>query len=83
MAVNELNRDYLKLLHMCDQITNVINGLKMENETEAEKKKNVGNMVMHLEMEILDDKYEEAGKDLAPIQAAINTGRVYWKSPSE
>ena len=83
MAVNELDRDYLKLLHMCDQITNVMSGLKMERETETEKKKNVGNMVMHLEMEILDDKYEEAGKDLTPIQAAINTGRVYWKSPSE
>lgn len=83
MAVNELDRDYLKLLHMCDQIANIINGLKMERETEVEKKKNVGNMVMHLEMEILDDKYEEAGKDLGPIHGAINTGRVYWKSASE
>ena len=80
MAVNELDRDYLSLLHMCDQITNVINGLKMERETETEKKKNVGNMVMHLEMEILDDKYEEAGKDMTRINDTITSGRTYWKS---
>jgi len=45
MAVNELDRDYLKLLHMCDGIENVIGGMKMSDETDAEKKKQVGNMV--------------------------------------
>ena len=39
MAVNELNRDYLKLLHMCDTIENIQNGMKMEHEGDAEKKK--------------------------------------------
>ena len=80
MAVNELNRDYLKLLHMCDQIENIISGMKMAQEADSEKKKQVGNMVMHLENEILDDKYEEAGKDLTHINAIIATGRAYWKS---
>jgi len=80
MAVNELNRDYLKLLHMCDGIENVIGGMKMPDESDAEKKKQVGNMVMHLENEILDDKYTDAGKDMTRINETIVTGRTYWKS---
>lgn len=80
MAVNELNRDYLKLLHMCDQIENIQNGMKMEHEGDAEKKKQVGNMVMHLEMEVLDDKWTTAGKDMTRINDSIASGRTYWKS---
>lgn len=80
MAVNELDRDYLKLLHMCDQIENIQNGLKMEHEGDAVKKKQVGNMVMHLEMEVLDDKWETAGKDMTRINDSIASGRTYWKS---
>jgi len=78
MAVNELERDYLAMLHQCDMIDNVIAGLKMENETNEQKKKQVGNIIMHLEMEILDDKYK--GKDLKRINDTIKTGRTYWKS---
>lgn len=80
MAVNELDRDYLKLLHMCDTIENVIAGMKIPQETDAEKKKNVGNMVMHLEIEILDSKYTDAGKDMTRINNTITSGRSYWKS---
>ena len=80
MAVNELDRDYLKLLHMCDQIENIQNGMKMEHEGDAEKKKQVGNMVMHLEMEVLDDKWGTAGKDMTRINDSIASGRTYWKS---
>lgn len=80
MAVNELDRDYIKLLHMCDQIENIQNGMKMEHEGDAEKKKQVGNMVMHLEMEVLDDKWETAGKDMTRINSTITAGRTYWKS---
>jgi hypothetical protein len=80
MAVNELDRDYLKLLHMCDGIENIIGGMKMEQETDAEKKKQVGNMVMHLEMEVLDSKYTDASKDMTRINNTITSGRTYWKS---
>lgn len=80
MAVNELDRDYLKLLHMCDQIENIQRGMKMEHEDDAQKKKQVGNMVMHLEMEVLDDKWEAAGKDMTRINDSIVSGRTYWKS---
>lgn len=80
MAVNELDRDYLSLLHMCDMIENVIAGMKMENETDSEKKKSVGGMVMHLEMEVLDSKYTDAGKDMTRINDTITSGRTYWKS---
>ena len=80
MAVNELDRDYLSLLHMCDQIENIQNGMKMEHETDAEKKKQVGNMVMHLEMEVLDTKWTAAGKDMTRINSTITSGRTYWKS---
>ena len=80
MAVNELDRDYLKLLHMCDMIENIQNGMKMEHESDAEKKKQAGNMVMHLEMEVLDSKYTDAGKDMTRINNTITSGRTYWKS---
>lgn len=80
MAVNELDRDYLKLLHICDAIENIIGGMKMENETDSEKKKSVGGMVMHLEMEVLDSKYTDGGKDMTRINSTITNGRTYWKS---
>ena len=80
MAVNEIDRDYLQLLHHCDMIENVMNGMKMEHEEDNEKKKNVGNTVMMLELELLDDKWEAAGKDLTRIAEVAATGRAYWKS---
>lgn len=80
MAVNELDRDYLKLLHMCDLIENIQNGMKMQHEDDAEKKSQVGNVVMHLEMEVLDDKWQAAGKDMTRINETITSGRTYWKS---
>lgn len=80
MAVNELDRDYLQLLHMCDVIENIQSGMKMTHESDTEKKMQVGNMVMHLEMEVLDDKWEAAGKDMTRINETITSGRTYWKS---
>jgi hypothetical protein len=78
MAVNELERDYLAMLHQCDIIENIIGNMKMTEATDEEKKANVGNIIMSLEAEILDDKY--AGKDLTRINEVIATGRTYWKS---
>lgn len=80
MAVNELDRDYLRLIHMIDMMENVQNGMKMENETDTEKKKQVGNIVMHLEEEMLDSRYEDGGKNVSVINDAIAAGRTYWKS---
>ena len=78
MAVNELERDYLKMLHHCDMIESVIAGQKMTESSDADKKQQVGNIVMQLETEILDDRY--SGKDLTRINSVIATGRTYWKS---
>lgn len=80
MAVDEIDRDYMKLLHMADGIENIISGMKMAQETDSEKKKQVGNMVMHLEMESLDSKYTDASKDMTRVNSVIATGRTYWKS---
>ena len=80
MAVDELDRDYLRLLHTCDNIENVIGGMKLENETDAAKKKSVGGMVMYLETEVLDDRYTTGGKDMTRINSVIASGRTYWKS---
>ena len=80
MAVNEIDRDYLQLHHHCDMIENIMNGMKMEHEEDTEKKKNVGNIVMMLELELLDDKWEAAGKDMTRITEVTATGRTYWKS---
>jgi len=80
MAVNELDRDFLRLLHTCDQIDNVIAGIKGREMDEVDRKQQVGNMVMLLETEMLDSKYTDAGKDVTPISDAIAAGRTYWKS---
>ena len=80
MAVDELERDYLGLLHQCDNIENITSGLKMAESTVEEQKLAVGNMVMYLENEILDDKYTTAGKSLTRINEVIAIGRTYWKS---
>jgi len=80
MAVNELDREYLDLLHACDQIENIIAGLKQISGSDEEKKSSVGNIVMYLETEILDDKYTTAGKDMTRINDVIAAGRTYWKS---
>jgi hypothetical protein len=80
MAVNDLERDFLTLLHACDQIENIIAGLKNVGGTAEEKKVNVGNIVMYLETELLDDRYTEAGKDMTRISDVIAAGRTYWKS---
>lgn len=78
MAVNELERDYLAMLHQCDTIENVIGGMKMKESDDKEKKACVGGIIMTLETEILDDKY--AKKDLSRINEVIKAGRTYWKS---
>lgn len=80
MAVNELERDYMRLLHTCDHIEDIIAGLLLRESDEQERKRQVCNMVMNLEIEILDDKWVEAGKDITRLQEAIATGRAYWKS---
>ncbi len=38
MAVNELERDYLAMLHQCDIIEMIIAGQKMSDESDADKK---------------------------------------------
>lgn len=80
MAVNEIDRDYLQLLHHCDTMENIQKGMKMSESTDAEKKSHVGNIVMMLETEILDDKWETNKKDLTRVNDAIKAGRTYWKS---
>ncbi len=78
MAVNETARNHLRLLHVCDQIDNVIGGLIGEDEIEADKKRNVGNMVMMLEAELLDDRW--ATYDMSRLSATVSAGRAFWKS---
>jgi len=79
MAVNELDRDYLSMVHNCDTIHNIINNRKMVEATDEEKKSQVGNIVMVVEIELLDDKYTTAGKDLTYINSSVATGRAYWQ----
>ena len=80
MAVNEIDRDYLQMLHHCDTMENIQKGMKMNDSKDEEKKAQVGNIVMMLERDILDDKWTTNKKDLTKINAAIKAGRTYWKS---
>mgnify|MGYP006084774585 FL=1 len=79
MAVNQLDRDHLTLVHMCDNIDNIIAGIIDTGENENERKANVGRMVQHLEHELLDTE-KWASKDMTVIQAAATAGRTWWKS---
>jgi len=79
MAVNQLDRDHLTLVHMCDNIDNIIAGIIDTGENENERKANVGRIVQHLEGELLDTE-KWASKDMTAIQAAVTAGRTWWKS---
>ena len=79
MAVNQLDRNHLTLVHMCDNIDNIIAGIIDTGENENERKANVGRMVQHLEHELLDTE-KWASKDMTVIQAAATAGRTWWKS---
>ena len=63
-----------------DTMEDIMSGLKMQEATDAEKKKQVGNIVMSLEGELLDTKWTEAGKDMTRVSDGAAAGRVYWKS---
>ena len=80
MAVKEIDRDYVRLLHQCDMIESIIAGQKSAGVDENEKKQLVGNIVMMLELEVIDDKWEAAGKDLTRVNSVAAAGRTYWKS---
>lgn len=80
MAVNELDRDFLRLLHHCDLIEDIMANRKMATEEDAEKKQNVGNIVQLLESEMLDTKWTDAGKDVTRINEVITSGRAYYRS---
>lgn len=80
MAVNEIDRDYLRLLHQVDLIENIMGGLKSTEASDEEKRLNVGNLTMLLESELLDSKWAEAGKDMTRVQNAIAPARTYWKA---
>ena len=80
MAVNEIDRDYLRLLHQVDLIEDIIAGLKSAEVPDEEKRSNVGNLTMLLEAELLDSKWAEAGKDMTRVQNAIAPARAYWKA---
>lgn len=79
MAVNQLDRDHLTLVHMCDNIDDIIASNIDTGETVSERKANVGRMVQHLEGELLDTE-KWASKDMTVIQTAATAGRTFWKS---
>lgn len=80
MAVSNFERDWLRLFHIGDQLENILNGLEAQQLDVQDKKQQVGSIVRYLEEELLDDKWAEAGKDVATLAAIAAAGRVYWKS---
>jgi len=80
MAVSNFERDWLRLFHIGDQLENILNGLEAEQLDVQDKKQQVGSIVRYLEEELLDDKWAQAGKDVATLAAIAAAGRVYWKS---
>ena len=79
MPVNQLNRDHLTLVHLSDNIQDIIDNLIDTGETTSEKKANVGRMVQLLEGELLDTE-KWATKDMTGIQAIVTSGRTFWRS---
>lgn len=80
MAVNELDRDFLRLTHMCDKMDDIRSGVAIPDESDEEKKRVIGGLVIVVEEELLDSKYVDAGKDVTPLNTAVAAARTYWKS---
>lgn len=80
MAVNETERDWLRLVHIGDMIDDAIASLKMRDTSLEERRTHVGNMVRLLEEEKLDDKWDD--RDWTALDAQIAAGRSFWKTGS-
>lgn len=80
MAVNETERDWLRLVHTGDMIDDAIEALKMIDASVEERRTHVGNMVRLLEEEKLDDKW--ADRDWTTLDTQIAAGRSFWKTGS-
>jgi len=78
MAVNDLERDFLRMQHQADSIQEIIAGVRMRDAPDEEKKSQVGNLVRYLEMELLDSNWVDNGKDVSGLQAIAASGRAYW-----
>jgi len=74
-TVEEIAQDYKAMGHSVDLINGVIDGSKMADESEEDKKDTVKRNVEHLEIMVAKDYW--TNEDMTAVNAAITAGNSY------
>ena len=77
-TAEEIAQDYTAMGHSVDLINGVIDGSKMADETDEDKKDCVKRNVEHLELMVAKDYWTT--EDMTAVNAAIVAGKAYTAS---
>ena len=75
LTPEEIQGHYNAALDSVSLINGIIDGTRMSEESEAEKKATVERNVGHLGIMVAKDFWQ--GQDMAPLNAAITAGNAY------
>jgi fructose/tagatose bisphosphate aldolase len=74
-TVEEIAQDYKAMGHSVELINGIIDGSKMADESEEDKKDTVKRNVEHLEIMVAKDYW--TNEDMTAVNAAITAGKAY------
>jgi hypothetical protein len=77
-TAEEIAQDYTAMGHSVDLINGIIDGSKMADESEEDKKDCVKRNVEHLELMVAKDYWTT--EDMTAVNAAIVAGKAYTAS---
>jgi hypothetical protein len=74
-TAEEITQDYIAMGHSVELINGIIDGSKMADETDEDKKDCVKRNVEHLELMVAKDYW--TNEDMTAVNAAITAGTAY------
>jgi hypothetical protein len=77
-TAEDIAQDYTAMGHSVDLINGIIDGSKMADESEEDKKDCVKRNVEHLELMVAKDYW--TNEDMTAVNAAIVAGKAYTAS---
>jgi hypothetical protein len=77
-TAEDIAQDFTAMGHSVDLINGIIDGSKMEDESEEDKKDCVKRNVEHLELMVAKDYW--TNEDMTAVNAAIVAGKAYTAS---
>jgi hypothetical protein len=77
-TAEDIAQDFTAMGHSVDLINGIIDGSKMEDESEEDKKDCVKRNVEHLELMVAKDYWTT--EDMTAVDAAIVAGKAYTAS---